>query len=44
MGRFDIVGVGFFNECVFFGGIVFIIGEMGVFDRYVCFKVLECVE
>jgi hypothetical protein len=36
--------VGFLNECVSFGGTVFIIGEMGVSDRYACFKAPECAE
>ena len=36
--------MGFLNECVSFGGTVFIIGEMGVSDRYACFKTPECAE
>ena len=32
------------DECISFGGAVFIIGEVGISDGYACFETPECAE
>ena len=44
LGWPEVIGVWLPDECISFGGAVFIIGEVGISDGYACFETPECAE